>query len=241
MRVIAIVQARTGSTRLPGKVLMDLAGEPMLVRVIERTRRSLRVTAVVVATSAERRDDAIAELSRQRSWTCFRGSENDVLDRYYRAAREHGADLVVRITSDCPLTDPELVDAHIDRLLNRWNAVDFVTNMMRESYPLGLAVEAMPFDVLERMHRMTVKPEWREHVTTLAYTRPELFVADQVIHDEDLSKIRWTVDTPEDLQLVREIYGHFGNDRFSWQEALTYYRQRPELADLNRDVRQKSV
>jgi spore coat polysaccharide biosynthesis protein SpsF len=220
MRVVAIIQARTGSTRLPGKVLLDLAGEPMLARVVSRSRRAATLDEVVVATTTEPADEAIVELCAARGWPCFRGSEADVLDRYYRAALAYDADMVVRITSDCPLSDPEIVDSHVNRMLAGWREVDFVTNMMRQTFPVGLAVEAMPFDTLARMHRLSTTDYLREHVTALAYKRPELFVVEHVLNDVDLSAMRWTVDTADDLALVRRIYDYFGHDRFSWREAL---------------------
>ncbi len=240
-KTIAIIQARMGSTRLPGKVLMDLAGEPMLVRVVERTRRSPGLDGVVVATTTSAADDAIVALCRERGWPCFRGSEDDVLARYIFAAVEHTAEAVIRVTSDCPLTDPDVVGAHIQRLHERWTEVDFVTNMIRQTFPLGVACEAMPFDALARMHRLTQRPDWREHVATLPYMRPELFVIDHIVHDEDLSHLRWTVDTPEDMELVRRLFVHFGNDRFSWLDAVQHVRAHPELTEINRHVRQKTV
>jgi spore coat polysaccharide biosynthesis protein SpsF len=233
LRTIAIIQARTGSTRLPGKVLKDLAGEPMLARVVERTRRARSSHEVVVATSDLPADDAIAQLCVDRGWACFRGSEADVLGRYYQAALEFQADIIVRITSDCPITDPQLIDRHVERLLQRWAEVDLVTNMLQQSFPLGLAVEALPFDALVRMNRMSLARELREHVTTLAYVEPEWFQIDNILHTSDLSSLRWTVDTAEDLELVRRIFEFFGNDRFTWEEALSVVQEHPDWAQIN--------
>jgi spore coat polysaccharide biosynthesis protein SpsF len=236
LRTIAIIQARTGSTRLPGKVLKDLAGEPMLARVVERTRRARTLDEVVVATSNLTADDCIAQLCVERGWACFRGSETDVLDRYYHAALEFQADVIARVTSDCPLIDPQLIDRHVERLLQRWAEVDLVTNMLQQSFPLGLAVEAFPLDVLIRMNRMSLARELREHVTTLAYVAPEWFQIDSILHTTDLSNMRWTVDTPEDLEFVRRIYSFFGNDRFAWEEVLAVLEDHPDWADINRIV-----
>ena len=230
-----------GSTRLPGKVLKDLAGDTVLARVVNRTRRAMLVQEVVVATSDLPADDAIAQECERLSVACFRGNEADVLDRYYRAAQQFPADGIARITSDCPLIDPALIDQHIRRLLDRWVQVDFVTSMARPSYPLGLAVEVMPADVLVRMHRMSDTDELREHVTTLAYVKPDLFRIDHVSHAQDLSHLRWTVDTREDLELVRLIVQHFGNDVFSWNEVLSLVRQHPHWMEINRHIPQKSV
>jgi spore coat polysaccharide biosynthesis protein SpsF len=235
-RAVAIIQARTGSTRLPGKVLKDLGGEPMLARVVERTRRACTLDEVVVATSELAADDRIARLCIERGWRCFRGSETDVLDRYFHAALQFQADIVVRVTSDCPLIDPVLIDSHVERLLQRWSEVDLVTNMMQQTFPLGLAVEALPFDVLARMNRMSQTAELREHVTTLAYVEPDWFQVEHVLHSSDLSSLRWTVDTPEDLEFVRHIYAYFGHDQFAWQEVLPVLDEHPEWAEINRVV-----
>jgi spore coat polysaccharide biosynthesis protein SpsF len=234
LKTVGIIQARMGSTRLPGKVLEDLAGEPMLARVVERTRRAGTLDEVVVATSDLPADDCIAQLCADRRWACFRGSETDVLDRYYHAALEFQADIIVRVTSDCPLIDPQLIDRHVERLLQRWAEVDFVTNMLQQSFPLGLAVEALPLDVLIRMNRMSLARDLREHVTTLAYVEPEWFQIDNILHSSDLSKMRWTVDTAEDLELVRRIVSCFGNDHFAWEEVLSVLEEHPDWAHINR-------
>src|SRR5581483_2990380 len=236
LRSVAIIQARMGSTRLPGKVLRDLAGEPMLSRVVERTRQARSLDEIVVATSDLEADDRIESLCNERRWAFYRGSEKDVLSCYYEAAKEFEADIVVRVTSDCPLIDPALIDDHVERLKARWCEVDFVTNMMQQTFPLGLAVEAMPIDVLVRMHRMSRSPELREHVTTLAYVEPGRFEIEHILHTTDLSKMRWTVDTAEDLAFVRRIFQHFGQDMFSWQEVLPVLERYPEWQEINRGM-----
>jgi spore coat polysaccharide biosynthesis protein SpsF len=236
MKVVAIIQARMTSSRLPGKVLMDLAGEPMLARVFERTRRARTVDDVIVATSNLVSDDGIVQLCAERDWPCFRGSQKDVLGRYSLAARAFDAEAVVRVTSDCPLIDPRLIDEHVERLCSRWTEVDFVTNMVRQSFPLGLAVEAMPFDVLARMERMSQTDYLREHVTTLAYERPELFQIDHVLYPNDLSALRWTVDTAADLNFVRLIFKHFGRDSFLWEDVLPVLKEHPDWSETNQSI-----
>lgn len=230
-----------GSTRLPGKVLTDLGGETVLARVVNRSRRATLLDKVVVATSTLPENDAVAHECEHLEVACFRGDELDVLDRYYHAGIEFNADLIVRVTADCPLIDPHLIDAHVDRLLKRWGQVDFVTNMFKQTYPLGLAVEAMPADVLARMRRMSRSNMLKEHVTTLAYVEPGWFQIDNVIHGVDLSDLRWTVDTQEDLDLVRLVFEHFGHDHFSWEQVLPLMEQHPEWIDINRHIRQKTV
>jgi spore coat polysaccharide biosynthesis protein SpsF len=241
MRVVAIIQARTGSTRLPGKVLLELAGEPVLARVVTRTRRARTLDEVVIATTTKPADDPIVEMCVTRGWSYFRGSEDDVLDRYYQAAIANRADLIVRITSDCPIIDPELIDSHVNRMLSRWHEVDFVTNMMRQTFPLGLAVEVLPLDVLARIHRMSKAAYLKEHVTTLAYDKPQWFEVDDVINDIDLSEMRWTVDTPEDLAFVRRIFGHFDNDRFSWRDVVLLLDRHPDWTEINRYIKQETT
>jgi len=241
MKVVAIIQARMGSTRLPGKVMRDLAGDSVLARVVNRTRRARLLDEVVIATTDKPADDVIVKECEQLEVSVFRGDEADVLGRYFCAAQRFSADAIVRITSDCPLTDPELVDLHIRRLTYLWREVDFVTNMSQQSYPLGLAVEALPMDVLARMHRLSDTPELKEHVTTLAYAEPSLFRVDNIRHPEDLSQMRWTVDTQEDLDLVRLIFKHFGRDDFSWQEVLGLLGQYPEWVEINRQAPRKTI
>lgn len=231
--VAAIIQARMGSTRLPGKVMLELGGETVLDKVVRRTARASTLSAVVVATTTAGADDVIAAHCARHGYACFRGSEADVLSRYCGAAASVGADLVVRITSDCPLTDPELVDLHVTRMLEAFGRADFITNMLRETYPLGLAVEVLPLDVLARMDRLSDTPELREHVTTLAYERPELFVIEQVLDSQDRSRMRVTLDYPEDLELLRRIFDAFADDGFSWREAVALLEGRPELLEIN--------
>ncbi len=241
MRTVAIIQARMGSTRLPGKVLLDLLGEPLLVRAVERARRAETLDAVMVATTVEPGDDAIVALCRDRGWPYFRGSENDVLDRYYRAAREQDAGVVVRITSDCPLIEPTVID-RIVRDLAEAPQVDYAANILPpRTFPRGLDTEAMRFAALERAWREDENPAWREHVTPYIYRHPELFHLHHVASPIDYAHMRWTVDTPEDLAFVRRVYEHFGHDRFSWQEVLAVLEERPEWQEINRDVQQKAV
>lgn len=231
-----------GSTRLPGKVLADLDGEPMLLRCLHRVRRARRLDEVVVATTTQPADDVLARLCLSAGWPCFRGSEDDVLDRYYQAAREHQADAVVRITSDCPVIDPDLVDYVVQVFLRCRSGVDYVSNFAPErTFPRGLDTEVMHFSVLERAWREDDNPAWREHVDEYILHHPERFRIRGVTHEADLSHLRWTVDTPEDLQFVRGVFVHFGHDRFNWRELLEFVQEHPEWAALNAHVQQKQV
>lgn len=240
MKVVAIIQARMGSTRLPGKVLLDLAGEPILGRVMNRTQRAQTLVEVVVATTVQPVDDAIVRLCAERGWPCFRGSEEDVLDRYYQTAMAHQADVVVRITSDCPLIEPEVIDRVVREFLDLQPEVDYSCNVLpRRTFPRGLDTEVMRFDVLERAWREDHNPAWREHVTPYIYHNPDLFRIHGVTNEVDYSHLRWTVDTPEDLDFVRRIYDHFGHDHFTWQEVLEVLEEHPEWLEINRTVQQK--
>ena len=241
MKVVAIIQARMGSTRLPCKVLLDLAGEPMLARVVNRTQRATTLDGIVIATTTESRDEAIVELCSSRGWACFRGSEDDVLDRYYQAAKKHHADIVVRITSDCPLIEPEIIDLVVQELLKD-GSLDYVSNTLPpRTFPRGLDVEAMTFKTLKRAWLEDKNPAWREHVTPYIYRTPEKFRLKAVTNEKDLSYMRWTIDTWEDLEFVRRIYNHFGHDHFSWHEVLDLLKERPEWLDINKNVKQKQV
>ena len=241
MRVVAIIQARIGSTRLPGKVLLDLAGEPMLARVVTRTHRATTLEKVVVATTTKPADDAIVEMCVARGWFYFRGSELDVLDRYYKAAMRHEADVVVRITSDCPLIEPDVVDWVAGEFLEH-GSLDYTSNTLSpRTFPRGLDVEVISFEALERAWHEDDNDTWREHVTPYIYRHPEKFSLRGVVDNSDHSSMRWTVDTPEDLAFMQRVYGYFGHDRFSWREVLGVLEQHPEWPEINRHVQQKVI
>jgi len=240
MRVVAIIQARMGSTRLPGKVLKDLGGATVLARIVNRTRRAALLDDVVVATSILPADDAITQECERLKVACFRGDEGDVLDRYYRAAQKFAADVVVRITADCPLIDWELIDATIHSGLNQ--KADYATNSLVLTYPRGLDVEVFTADALERAWSAAKEEYQRIHVTPYLYETPDLFKVISIADETDHSKYRWTLDTTEDLEMIRAVYKHFGNrDSFRWNEVLDLMENQPELADLNSHVRQKTL
>ena len=242
MRVVAIVQARMGSTRLPGKVMLDLAGEPLLVRVVNRTRRAQAVREVVVATTLQPVDDDILSLCDQKGWHCFRGSEDDVLDRYYHAAIAYRADVIVRITSDCPLIEPEIVDRVMQVFSEGQPGIDYACNVLpTRTFPRGLDTEIISFEALERAWNEDLNPRSREHVTPYIYQNDHLFRLHGIVNEVDYSRMRWTVDTPEDLEFVRCIYDHFGHDCFSWQEVLAVLKDKPEWLEINRHVQQKVI
>jgi spore coat polysaccharide biosynthesis protein SpsF len=240
MRTIAIIQARMGSSRLPGKALMDLGGKTALARVVRRLHRSVLIDEVVVATTTLAPDDAIHAECERLQVRCLHGSEDDVLDRYCEAARASAADVVVRITADCPLIDAELVDETI-RLF--WSqGADYASNTLVLSYPRGLDVEAFTVGALHRAWHEAHQPYEREHVTPYFYEHPEWFRLASLEGEADYSRYRWTLDTVEDLQLIRAIYSRFENrDDFGWRVVLQFMQAEPEVALLNAHVVQKEL
>ncbi|HXZ33336.1 MAG TPA: glycosyltransferase family protein [Terriglobales bacterium] len=240
IRTLAIVQARMGSTRLPGKVLMDLGGETVLARVIHRLRKASLLDSIVVATSTSEKNDAVVRECERLQVLSFRGSEHDVLDRYYRCAENHAASAVVRITADCPLIDPGLVDLTIHAFFN--NPCDYASNALVPTYPRGLDVEVLTRAALARASSEARNSYEREHVTPYLYEHPELFRLVSVKADANYSQYRWTLDTIEDLKLLRAIYAGFGNrNDFGWREVLQIIQVEPALFCLNAHVMQKAV
>lgn len=239
-KVVAVIQARMGSSRLPGKVLLDLHGRTMLRRVVERARRASLVDEVVVATTRHTADEPIIEECRRIGAPCFLGSEEDALDRYNRAAEAHRADVVVRITSDCPLIDPSETDRVVRAFLD--SRPDYASNVLRRTYPRGLDTEAMSSATLAHAWLEAREPYERIHVTPYIYDHPETFQLLSVTGREDHSNYRWTVDTPEDLQFVGEVYRLLGDrDMAGWREVLALMQANPRLAEINRGVRHKEL
>jgi len=238
MRTIAIIQARMGSSRLPGKVLAELGGATMLGQVVRRLRTAGRVDDIMVATSTATADDAVTAAAIRLGAGVYRGSEHDVLARFVGAARAARAEAIVRVTADCPLLDPGVVDQVIDALSD---AVDYASNTHDRSYPRGLDVEALHRDTLERIARLGTSPAAREHVTAFVMEAPVLFRIAQVRAAHDDSDLRWTVDTADDLALVRALYAELGlaDDPRPYREVVSVVRARPELAAANAHVIQK--
>jgi spore coat polysaccharide biosynthesis protein SpsF len=276
--ITAIVQARMTSTRLPGKVLRDIAGQPMLARVVERTRRAKWLDRVIVATTHLPADDDIADFCERRRYECFRGSLHDVLDRCYKAAKSVNAGIIVRVTADCPLADPGLIDDTVSAFLGFEGGskidpgikkplpddfdfpLDFAANRLpppwKRTYPIGLDIEVCTFASLERAwqeaemtyHREHVMPYLYELERSRHYRSVEEVKRDMDIpagffrvllldHDSDYGHLRWTVDTPADLEVVRKIFEYFGgDDTFSWKDVLALYEQSPELRAFNAGV-----
>ena len=239
MKTIIIVQARMTSTRLPGKVLLPLAGEPMLVRLLERLRRVQLADGIVIATTTNASDDPIAALCAQQGVPCHRGSELDVLSRYADAARLHAADVVVRITSDCPLIDPALIDQLI--AVYEEGDSDYVSNMLPPTWPYGMAVEVFSATALAQAHAEATQDAEREHVTPFIYWHPQRYRLRNVASPVALSHHRWTVDTPEDYELVRRLFDHLlpTNPHFTQADVLALLDAHPDWIAINQHVQQK--
>lgn len=243
MRTVAIIQARMSSSRLPGKVLLDLGGKPMLMRVIERTRRAETIDEVAIATTTDPADDPIEAFCRQHGYPVYRGSQFDVLDRFYQAARQFRADVVVRITADCPVIDPDVIDHTVEAF--HAAGADFAANRLpppwKRTYPIGLDTEVCSFAGLERAWKEAELPFEREHVMPYFYDTEGRFKIVVVDNNPDYGTLRWTVDTAEDLTLLREIFARFADDRFSWLDVLALMQREPELTQINSGVRHKQA
>ena len=258
-RVVAIIQGRMSSSRLPGKILADIAGQPMLTRVFTRTSRAQTLDGVIFATTTDASDDPVAEYCDFSGISYTRGSLFDVLDRYYQTALQVKAYVVVRITADCPVIDPVLVDDVVNTLLE--DEYDFVCNRLpppwNRTYPIGLDVEACTFKALKKAWKEAKEPQHREHAMPYFYegvelsaisrqlsegTSPRGFRIALLNHTTDFGDYRWTVDTPEDLEFMRQIYSRFdGRDNFTWKEMLDLVHDEPKLMEINAGIQHKTL
>lgn len=238
--IAAIVQARMGSTRLPGKVLMDICGRPLLWHVLERVRGAKTVDEIIVATTATPADEPLRRFLDAHGIKTYTGSENDVLDRFYCAAKAHAVDVVVRITPDDPFKDPQVIDRAVTLLLDARPPVDYVANCSYDgsipsTYPEGLDIEVMTFSCLERLWKRATKPSEREHLTPYLFTHASEFAIRGFGLPEPLSHLRWTIDYERDLAFAREVYARLYSDKplFLMADILEVLRREPELAAMN--------
>lgn len=261
-RVVAIIQGRMTSSRLPGKILADIAGQPMLARVYARSARARTLSETVFATTTDASDDPVAEYCNWSGIPLARGSLYDVLDRYYQSAKEARAEVVVRVTADCPVIDPDLIDDAVT-LVTRHSPpeFDFAANRLPppwgRTYPIGLDAEVCTFAALERAWKEAKEPQHREHVMPFFYEGVELTTENRTLqtgisprgfhiallhHPTDFGDYRWTVDTPEDLEFMRQIYSRFdGRDDFTWKDVLDLVHTEPDLMKINAGVRHKTL
>ena len=238
-RIFAIIQARMGSSRLPGKVLKELCGRPMLDHIVRRAGQTEGITSLMIATSAQREDDPIAAFAGNAGIPCFRGSEEDVLARYWGAAKALGAeneDVIVRLTADNPLVDPQV----LRELLDYFRKCPYAY-ASTSGYPLGLGAEVFTFQALEEAHRTAKAPHEREHVTPYMYRDPDR--VGRLVSPEDISGLRFTVDTPEDFAFVEAVYRelYHGEHDFYLRDILKFLERNPSVRDINRHIRQKKL
>jgi len=239
MRIVVVVQARTASTRLPAKVLMPLANRPLLRRLLERVLAANSPSDVVVATTLDRGDDVIGMIAREAGVACFRGHATDLLDRHYRAARTFRADVVVKIPSDCPLVDPQVIDRVIGDYATHASHADFVSNLHPATYPDGNDVEVIPCAVLETAWVEAAEQHEREHTTPFIWERPERFAMHHVAWETGLdysATHRWTIDFLEDYQFLAAVYDELWTSTrpiFSLSDVLSLLEGRPDIAALN--------
>ena len=231
--IVAILQARCSSRRLPGKVLRPILGQPMIGRHIERLRRCTRIDRLIVATSREASDDPLAAFCATIDVDCFRGALDDVLDRFQQAAETYAATQIVRLTGDCPLADPALIDRLIKHHLD--GGYDYSSTGIAPSFPDGLDAEIMTRECLEAAWKNARLPSEREHVTYYIYSHGEKFRIGSVTQDVDMSARRWTVDEPEDLEMVRRVYQALypANPVFNTAEIVAFLDRHPEIEALN--------
>ena len=243
-RIVAIIQGRMASSRLPGKVLEDIHGSPMLAWVINRARLAHSLDEVVIATTVDPGDDPIQTFCEAHGFSVFRGDSFDVLDRYYQAAVRFKADVIVRLTADCPLIDPGLIDDTVAAFFKA--EADFAANRLpppwKRTFPIGLDLEVCSFQALQRAWNEADLTYQREHVMPYLYEEEGRFRVHVVNHDPDYGHYRWTVDTPEDLVLIREIIERLeGRVNFTWKDVLALQQEAPELFMVNAAVKHKTV
>lgn len=245
MSIVCIIQARTGSTRLPNKILKKIKNKTVLEHDIERVLKAKTVDKLVIATTERIEDNVIVEIAENCSVGYFRGSEDNVLSRYYFAAKKYNAEVVIRITSDCPLVDPEIIDNMVNQFieLRSIDNIDYLSNKIKMTYPRGLDVEVFSFEALEKTFFEATQNFEKEHVTPYIYLNPDKFKIKNYENDIDYSMFRWTLDTEEDFLLIKTIYDHLydENKLFLFKDVLKYVQENPEISKLNEHIRQKEL
>jgi spore coat polysaccharide biosynthesis protein SpsF len=243
LQVAIVVQARMGASRLPGKVLKEVLGKPLLFYLLERLKRCRKADAIVVATTDQPKDEVVDRYAWAMGVHSVRGDENNVLSRFGLAADRVNADVIVRITADCPLMDPVVIDQMIEEFLLNADSLDYLSNTLQRTYPRGLDIEIFSKKALEKALNEAKTPSEQEHVTPYFYQHPEVFRLKNFSYKRDESKHRWTVDTKEDLQLITWIIEalYLNNKMFSLEDMLNLISKHPDWEEINRDVVQKSI
>jgi spore coat polysaccharide biosynthesis protein SpsF len=231
--ILAILQARVSSSRLPGKVLKNILGEPMLFRQLERVKRATSLDKLLVATSSDASDTPIESVCLDKGIPCFRGSLNDVLERFYQAANSYQPEHVVRLTGDCPLADPDLIDQVVAHHLA--GNFDYTSSALEPTFPDGLDVEIFRFKCLGQAWLEAKLTSQREHVTLFIHQQPDLFKLGSFKGEHDLSELRWTVDEPADFELITRIYEELypANPCFTTADILCWLKEHPDFITFN--------
>lgn len=243
MKIVAIIQARMGSSRLPGKVLKKVMGKTLLEYQLERVRRSTLIDEIIIATSEKEQDNVIVELGEKFGVKIYRGSENDVLSRYYEAAVQCKADIVVRLTSDCPLIDSAVIDEVIGLYLERSTEIDYASNTLERTFPRGLDTEVFSIEALQKAHNQALLERDREHVTSYIYTNQSEFQLDNVTCEPNFGSHRWTVDTQEDFELIKRVleFLYPSNPTFNMQDVIAVLNENPSWVHINSHIEQKKL
>ena len=241
MKKLIIVQARMTSTRLPGKVMEIVCDKPLLEHLINRLKTIRSADQIVIATTVNETDNQIVSLCKKLDTLYYRGSEEDVLGRYYEAAVEYGGDVIIRITSDCPLIDPHIVDQVIAYYVDNKDNVDYVSNCLNRTYPKGMGVEVFPSSILKEAYEEAKEAHDREHVTPFIKNRYSRYRLGDIEHSTDLSHYRLTVDTPEDMELIRRIFEslYVENPEFTMKDILSKMAANPDWIKINSHVKQR--
>lgn len=247
MNRIAIIQARMGSTRLPGKVMINIKGKTVLNHIVDRVRYCNNIDKIIVATSTDKRNDIIEKECKKMNIRCFRGSEEDVLERYYEAANQVCADLIVRITADCPMIDNNVIDKMMEKFLrvNRDKKIDYMSNfdVVRNTFPRGMDVEIISMDALKKSYKEAKQYYEREHVTPYIYNNIDKFNIIGYSNNQDLSEYRFTLDTKEDLNLIEIIYDNLydNNKKFNMTDIVAFMNTNIKLTEINKGIEQKDI
>lgn len=246
MRVVATIEARMTSTRLPGKSMKPILGKPMLELLIERVKNCKKIDAIIVATTENATDNIIEELSKKMSVNCFRGSENDVLDRVLKAAKSVEADIIVELWGDSPLIDPVLIDKIVEYYLtNNYDCVGTTLPNFKKTFPLGLSVLIFPTRILDEVEKVTQKQEDRENVSNYIYEHPEKYKIGSMPCPDDLNfpELRFTVDEESDFELVKTVFEnlYLTNKDFRASDVIKFLNSHPQIRNLNKHVVQRRL
>lgn len=241
MKVVGIIQARMGSTRLPNKVFADICGKPFIWHVVNRLKYSKTIDEIILATTINPMDDVLEEWAKENGIAFFRGSEEDVLSRFYQAAQAGNADAIVRITADDPFKDPEIIDSVVEKLKKQ--KLDFAYNNNPPTFPEGLDTEVFTFDALEKAQKNSTDPFEREHVTQYFYRNADKFKQTNISYKQNLSYLRWTIDEEKDLKMAKEVYNAlYKSDKiFLMKDILDLLKTNPDIALINTNVKRSAM